>query len=173
MKDFITLAEKRYSVRTFKEQAVEQQKLDLVLRAGQVAPTAVNLQPQRILVINREEDLAKLDACTRYRFQAPLALLVCYDQTVSYKRRYDGKDSGEIDASIVTTHMMLAAADIGLGTTWVMSFDPEKIMTACQVPEHYVPVALLVMGYPADDATPSQSHEKRHAIEETVFYHSF
>ncbi|NCA99558.1 MAG: nitroreductase [Clostridia bacterium] len=173
MKNFITLAENRYSVRTFKNQPVEQDKLDLVLRAGQVAPTAVNYQPQRILVIRDEDALAKLDQCTRYRFQAPVALLVCFDRSASYKRRYDGKDSGEIDASIVTTHMMLAAAEIGLGTTWVMSFDPAKMVSAFQIPDQFEPIALLVLGYPADDAMPSKSHGQRKAIHETVFYDTY
>ena len=173
MENFNALAEVRYSVRQFKDQAVEQEKLDLILRAGQVAPTACNYQPQRILVLDREDTLAKLEICTKYRFNAPLALLVCYDKTVSYKRKQDGKDGGEIDASIVTTHMTLAAADIGLGSTWVMSFDPAKIISEYNIPENLVPVDVLVIGYPADNAKPSPLHLDIRAIEETVFYNEF
>jgi Nitroreductase len=173
MKDFITIAAERYSVRKFSEKPIEQEKLDLVLKAGQLAPTAVNYQPQRILVLNNEAVLTKLEACTPYRFHAPLALLVCYDKKVCAQRKADGKYSGDIDASIVATHMLLEATDIGLGATWVMHFDPEKITKTYDLPEQIVPVALLVMGYPAQDATPSNMHEKRAPIEQTVFYHDF
>lgn len=171
--DFITLASERYSLRKFSNRTVEKEKLDLVLKAGQLAPTAANLQPQRILVINSEKELEKLKECTTYHFNAPVALLVCYDKTVDWKRKFDGKKSGEVDASIVTTHMMLEAADIGLGTTWVMSFDPEKVREAYGVPGSFEPVALLVMGYPAGDASPSQSHKQRVVIDNTVFYNDF
>lgn len=173
MMDFISLAANRYSVRKFSSNPVEKEKLDLVLKAGQLAPTAANFQPQRILVINSESALTKLEECTPYRFHAPAAMLVFYDKTVSWQRKFDDKSSGDIDAGIVTTHMMLEAADIGLGTTWVMVFDPEKIVKAYNVPDNFVPVALLVLGYPAEDATPSKMHEQRFPIEHTVVYNDF
>lgn len=168
--DFITLAQKRYSVRKFMEKAVEQEKLDLILKAGQLAPTAANFQPQRILVLNEEAELKKLRECTQYHFNAPLALLVCYDKNVSWRRKNDGKNSGDIDASIVATHMMMEAADIGIGSTWVMYFDPQRTREVYRLPDHVEPVALLVMGYPAEDAVPSGTHGQREDIGQTVFY---
>ena len=147
--EFSDVIRKRYSVRKFEQRPVEQSALDAVLQAGLLAPTAKNLQPQRILVIRRQEDLEKLDRCTRCRFGAPCALLVCYDRDACWKReRYDGKPSGETDAAIVTTHMMLAAEALGIGTTWVMHFDPEAVRREFSVPEPCEPCALLVMGYP-------------------------
>ena len=171
--DFLTLANERYSVRKFSERTIEKEKLDLVLKAGQLAPTAANFQPQRILVINGETALAKLKECTRYHFNAPAALLVCYDKTASWQRSFDDKTSGDVDASIIATHMMLEATDIGLGSTWVMYFDPEKMKETYNIPDSFVPVALLVIGYPADDAAPSKMHEQRNAIDNTVFYNDF
>lgn len=171
--EFIALAKERYSVRKFSEKAIEKEKLDLVLKAGQLAPTAVNFQPQRILVINSESALAKLKECTPYHFNAPAALLVCYDKTVSWERKYDNKNSGEVDASIVATHMMLEAAEIGLGSTWVMNFDPEKMRETYHIPNNFESVVLLVMGYPADDAVPNKAHEQRNKIDSTVFYNDF
>ncbi len=171
--DFLTLAKERYSVRKFSPKSIEKAKLDLVLKAGQLAPTACNLQPQRILVINSETALSKLDQCTPWRFGAPAALLVCYDKTVCWHRRFDDKASGEIDASIVTTQMMMEAANIGLTTTWVMMFDPEKIAKTFNLPDNFIPVALLVIGYAADDVVPNQLHEQRLAIDNTVFYNDF
>ena len=106
--DFLTLAEKRYSVRKFTRQAINQDTLDQILRAGYLAPTACNRQPQRILIINQEESLEKLRRCTKCHFDAPAALLVCYAKDECWQRSYDGKASGDIDASIVAvsyTHL--------------------------------------------------------------------
>jgi Nitroreductase len=86
--DFVTLANERYAVRKFSSEPIEKEKLDLVLKAGQLAPTACNYQPQRILVIDNETTREKLDACTPCRFNAPTALLVCYDKTVSWQRTF-------------------------------------------------------------------------------------
>ena len=172
--EFSDVIRKRYSVRKFEQRPVEQSALDAVLQAGLLAPTAKNLQPQRILVIRRQEDLEKLDRCTRCRFGAPCALLVCYDRDACWKReRYDGKPSGETDAAIVTTHMMLAAEALGIGTTWVMHFDPEAVRREFSVPEPCEHCALLVMGYPAPDAQPSAMHFQTLPEERLVFFDRF
>lgn len=171
--NFNDLATRRYSVRKFSAQEVEKEKLEYVLRAGQLAPTAVNFQPQRILVITDRQARAQLRECTSYHFNAPVSFLVCSKTDEAWVRPYDKKNSGEIDCSIVATHMMLAAADIGLGTTWVMYFDPVRVREAFAIPASLEPVALLVMGYPAEDAVPSPKHLQRHSLEETVFYNTF
>ena len=170
---FINLAEERYSLRKFSDQPIEKERLDLILKAGQLAPTACNYQPQRILVIESEAALTKLKLCTPYHFNAPMALLICYDKDVSWKRSYDGKDSGDIDASIVCTHMMLQATDLGLGSTWVGHFDPALIRKELSLPDNIVPVALLPLGYPAKDATQNPLHSQRKSIKETVIYNEF
>ena len=167
--DFTTLSAARYSVRKFKNTSVRTEDLDLVLEAARNAPTAGNRQPQRILVITAEEDLRKIDLCTKCRFGAPVVLLVCSDPAVSWTRPFDGEKSDWVDASIVTTQMMLQAADIGLGTTWVMYFDPAKLKSEFSLPEKLVPVALLVMGYPADDAAPSEKHSQRNPADTMIF----
>lgn len=171
--DFLELAQNRYSVRNFSDAKIEPEKLNLILEAGRAAPTAVNYQPQRILVLNREEDLSKLSLCTPYQFHQTLALLVCYDKSASWKRSFDGKDSGEIDASIVATHMMLEAADLGIGSTWVGHFDPDGIRRTFDIPSNIVPVALLLLGYPGSEAAPHPYHNKRLDLSQTVFYASF
>ncbi len=170
---FQHLASSRFSVRQFAARPVEKDKLALILEAGRVAPTACNFQPQRILVLDNPETLAKLKVCTPYHFDAPLALLVCYDKSVSWKRKYDGDDAGTVDASIVTTQMMLQAFELGIGSTWVGSFDPRKIHDEFQLPDNYVPVALLPLGYPADDVKPSPQHFKREPMEKTVCFNEF
>lgn len=171
--DFLTLARERYSVRSFKADAVGDEVIKKILTAGQLAPTACNRQPQRILVINSAEGLEKLRKCTECHFNAPMAMLVCYDRDDSWKRSYDGKDSGDIDASIVTTHMMLEAAALGVGTTWVMYFIPEAVREEFSLPDSYEPVALLVMGYPSDEAKPYAGHTAKKSLEDTVSFNKF
>ena len=166
--DFISLVEERYSVRKFSNRPVEQEKLDLILRAGQLAPTACNLQPQRIYVIRSEEALEKLQRCKTSHFGETLALLVCCDTEACWKRDYDGKPSGDIDASIVLTQMMLAAWEQGIGSTWVMHFIPEAVREEFGLPNREEPVGLLVMGYPAEDAVPSAMHFRRASLETNV-----
>lgn len=171
--DFLELAKKRYSVRQFSDRKVEKEKLNLILEAARLAPTACNFQPQRLLVIESEESLNKLKDCTPYHFNTPLTILVCYDNKVSWKRKYDNAESGEVDASIVTTQMMLEITNLGLGSTWVGSFDPEKIKLAFNLPKNFIPVSLLPIGYESEDSEPNPNHEKRFDKEKIVFYNSF
>lgn len=171
--EFIELVKKRYSVRKFLEKKVEEDKIALLAESGRLAPTAANLQPQRILVIDSAEGLETVKQCTPYHFNAPLVFLVCYDTTASWKRKFDGKDMGEVDASIITTHIMLAAESIGLGATWVAYFDPEVVKEKLALPEGVEPVAFLPVGYPAADSKPSQNHFSRFETDRTVFRNSF
>ncbi len=171
--ELLELLKKRFSVRKFENKKVEKEKLDLILEAGRVAPTACNFQPQRILVLENEDALEKLKKCTPYHFHAPLALVICYDKSVSWKRSDDSYDMGEVDASIVTTQMMLEVESIGLGTTWVGSFDINKLKTEFNIPENIVPVAILPIGYPRADVAPNPLHNERYDINHTVFYNKF
>ncbi len=140
----------------------------MILDAAQAAPTAHNNQPQRIYCLTSPEALQTLDKCTECHFGAPLAFIVCAEKSEAWVRPYDGKDSVDVDASIVTTHMMLAAADAGLGTCWVMFFIPEAVKTEFALPETLEPVAVLMAGYPAEGAHPSRLHASRKPLEETV-----
>lgn len=166
--DFKTLSAERYSLRKFSQQPVEREKLALVLEAGRNAPTAHNLQPQRILVLESAEALEKADGCTGAHFHPPVMLVVSYDPQAAWKREDDGKNHGEIDAAIATTQMMLQAAELGLGTTYVGMFDPEKLRAAFPELADLTPIALLPLGYPAENARPSRLHTERKPLEELV-----
>jgi nitroreductase len=159
--DFNELTARRYSVRKFKDLPVEQEKIDLLLEAARLAPTAADRQPQRIMLFTGPEALKKVDRCTRCRFGAPGVFLICYDRTQCWVRPFDGQDSGFVDASIVTTLMMYQAVNLGLGTTWVMHFDPAAVVKECDLSESLVPAAMLIFGYPAEDATPADRHYVR------------
>ncbi|MDR2517671.1 MAG: nitroreductase family protein [Spirochaetaceae bacterium] len=170
---FKELAVKRYSVRKFKTDPVEKEKLDLVLEAIRSAPTAANQQPQRVLVVTSEEGLRKMDAVTPCRFGAPAVLLMCFDKSKAWVRPTDKADSGLVDASIAATQAMLQAADIGLGTTWVMFFDTAKAREEFNLGANLVPVAVLPLGYPADDALPAAFHTQRQPLENIAAFEHF
>lgn len=171
--DFLELAAKRYSVRKFTGERVKQDDIDRILKAGWLAPTACNLQPQRILVINSDEALEKLRRCNVCHFNAPTAMLICSDRDACWVRKYDRKKSYDIDAAIVTTHMMLEAENIGVGTTWVMHFIPEAVKKEFDLPDSYEPTAMLMMGYPAPDAEPYPGHFEFKDEKELVFYNKY
>ncbi len=168
--NFLELAENRYSVRKYDSRPIEQEKLDRILRAGQVAPTAANAQPQRILLLKSEEALSRVRAVTHFHFGAPMVLLICYDRRASWKAR-DGHDSGPVDTAIVVTQMMLEAFDEGIGSCWVRGFDKYAVSQIFDLPEHLEPVAMLPIGYPAEGSHPwPGAHDNRLPIEDTVTY---
>lgn len=171
--EFTELITERYSVRNFKNEHLKKEDVDKILDAGHKAPTGCNNQPQRILVINNDESVNRLKDCTKCHFNAPTAMLVCYNREESWVRPYDNAMSAPVDASIVATHMMLAAHDIGVGCCWVMHFDPSAMRKTFNIPENIDPVALLVMGYAADDSVPKDMHSKFRQLEEVVFYDKF
>ena len=144
--DFLSLAKKRYACRKYAPAKVEQEKLDIILEAGRVAPTGANRQPQRLIVVRSQEGMERLARCTR-DFGAPCAVIVCADTGEAWTRKYDGKAIGDIDASIVTDHMMLAAASLGLDTLWICMFKPEAVREEFRLPEHVEPVNILLIGY--------------------------
>jgi len=195
--DFIDISKMRVTVRKYSDKKVDPKKLEKILEAGRWAPTAVNYQPQRILVLDTPENLVKVKEfstfdydkkyaeiaheCVNetkdkniYYYGAPLVLFVCYDKTVCWQHPQTGKRSGETDANIVTTHMMLEAASLGLGTVWISYFDTEKARKLLNVPDDLVPVCMLAIGYPADDFRPNPTMSgKRMPLNKTVFYNKY
>lgn len=166
--DFWELAQTRYSVRNYSDRPVEDEKLQKILEAGRLAPTAVNYQPQKIFVLKSEEAMQKLRGATRMAYNAPMAMLVCYDQNISWKahRFGDDFDGGPMDADIVTTMMMLQATELGLGTLWVRGYCTRDILRAFPMPENIVPVCILLLGYAAEMNPDNRTSRK--ALEETV-----
>ncbi len=165
---FNELAAKRFSVRKFSDKPIEQEKIDLILKAGQLAPTAKNLQPQRIYLVQSKEGMQKLSTCTPCTFGAPVALLICYDKNDSWKRSFDDKDHGDIDASVVCAHMMFQAQELGLGSTWVCYYDPAAVVREFDLPENIIPSSIMPLGYPADGVAPAPQHAQRKPLSETV-----
>ena len=166
---FFELAKARYSVRSFKDTPIEEEKLDLILEAGRIAPTACNNQPQKIYVAKSEDSKQKLASVCRYTFDAPVILVVCYDRTRDWKNKLmPGYTSGETDASIVCTHMMLQAADLGIGSCWVGYFNAQAVAEALDLPENITVSALLPIGYAAENAQPAPLHAQYRDFADTV-----
>ena len=171
--EFEQLIRARYSVRSFRQEHLPEAVIDRILRAGHMAPTGCNYQPQRILVLNTDECMEKLRRCTKCHFSAPSAMLVCHNTAESWVRKYDGALSSPVDAAIVATHIMLAAHNLGVGVCWVMHFDPAAMRETFRIPESVEPAALLVMGYPAEDAKPLDLHFQTRPLEDVVAYETF
>lgn len=168
MNDFLELAKIRYSVRKFKNTPIEDEKLDLILQAGQCAPTAGNFQPQKIYIIKSEEAKDVIKEFTPCLFGAPIALLVCYDKNISWKCPLDNYDSGQDEAAIVTTQMMLEAESLGIGTLWARGFDGNLMHKKLGLPENEVISVMLTLGYPDDDSKPDMMHMTRKSLNQTV-----
>ena len=165
---FINLARQRYAVREYAPTPVEQTKLDSILEAGRLAPTARNVQPQHIYVLQSPEAIAKINELTRCAYGAPVVFLVCYDTDSVWTK--DGSNSGDMDCSIVGTHMMMEATELGLGTCWVKWFNPAEVATAFELPANHRPSFLMPCGYAAETSKPSDHHFSRKPLSETVTY---
>lgn len=168
---FIELAKQRFSVRKFSENAVSKETLANILEAGNLAPTAKNLQPQRIRILQSKEDFEKLDKLTPCRFGAPIVLAFSYDKDEEWKNPLEnGVHSGIEDVSIVATHIMLQATDIGLATLWVNYFPNTEFEKAFDIPANERMVLLMPLGYAAPDAAPSTNHTKKKPLDATVLW---
>ena len=168
--DFIEIAKKRYSVRSYKDKKVEEEKLQKILEAAHVAPTAANLQPVRLIVVQSREGLGKIGKGANL-YGAPLAIIVCADHSKAWVRPYDKKQTGDIDASILTDHMMLQATELGLGSVWICYFKPDVIRKEFGLPDHLEPVNILAVGYSDEEAADPERHSQtRIPVDELVSY---
>lgn len=171
MNNFLELAKKRYSVRSYLDRPVEEEKLNYILECGRVAPSAANYQPWHIIVA-RDAELRNELAATYNRDwfrQAPILLVICGDHATGWKRS-DGKDHTDIDVAIIVDHMTLAAAEQGLGTCWICNFDAKACARILNLPPVLEPVAYLPIGYPAREPEDQARHLTRKSLEEIVTF---
>ena len=167
--EFDKVIRERYSCRKFSDKEVTKDVIEKILEAGRIAPTAKNIQPVKIYVISSKEGLAKIDKASPCRYNAPVVLLVCADKDKAYTKR-DGIQLYMMDASIVTTHMMLEATNIGVDNIWIELFDGEIIRNEFNIPSNLEPVCMLPIGYKEDDCTPGPLHSQRKELNEIVVY---
>lgn len=168
--DFNELAAKRYSCKKYGPKQLAPEQLDKILEAGRLAPTAKNLQPEHIYVIQSAEGLAKVDELTPCRYGAPTVLMVAFNTKNVFTYPGGERDSGVEDASIVATHLCLAATAVGVDSCWINFFDPAKAHEAFDLPEDEDVLMFLDLGFAAEGAGPLGNHGKRKALDETVTY---
>ena len=168
--EFSEVIKNRYSCKKFTARQVEPTHLNAILEAGRMAPTAKNLQEQRIYVVQSEAGLAKIDKVTPCRYGAPTVIEVAFDAGNVFTYPGGKRNSGVEDASIVATHMMLAAADEGVDSCWINFFNPEDMARELGLPENEEVLMMLDLGYAAPDAAPLPTHNKRKELSETVSY---
>lgn len=168
--EFKAVVQNRYSCKKYSDRPVEAEKLNAILEAGRLAPTAKNLQEQHVYVLQSAEALAKVDAITPCRYGAPTVLVVAFDKNNVFTYPGGKRDSGVEDATIVATHMILAAADEGVDSCWVNFLDPEKLAQALNLPENEEVPMVMDLGYAAEGAGPLANHSSRKPLSETVSY---
>ena len=168
--EFAKVIAERYSCKKFGERKVEAEKLTAILEAGRLAPTAKNFQEQRIYVIQSAEGLAKIDKVTPCRYGAPTCVVVAFDRNNVFTYPGEKRDSGVEDATIVATHLLLAAANEGVDSCWINFFDPDKLAKELELPENEEILMILDLGYAAEGAGPLANHALRKPLTETVSY---
>ena len=166
--EFKEVVKNRYSCKKYSNKPVGEEKIRAILEAGRLAPTAKNLQEQHIYVLQSPEALAKVDAVTPCRYGAPAVLVVAFDKENVFTYPGGKRDSGAEDATIVATHMILAAANEGVDSCWVNNFDPDRLAAELSLPENEALLMLMDLGYAAEGAGPLPNHGKRKELTETV-----
>ncbi|QNM11533.1 MULTISPECIES: nitroreductase family protein [Bacillota] len=168
--EFQEVVKKRYACKSFDGTLVDQKQLDIILEAGRLAPTAKNLQEQRIYVVQSQEGLNKIDKVTPCRYGAATVIIVAFDKHHVFTYPGEKRDSGIEDATIVATHMMLAAHSVGVDSCWVNFFDPEIVAKEFALPDNEEVLMILDLGYASEGTKPLANHELRKALSETVTY---
>ena len=149
--EFLELVKKRYSVRVYKSMPIEYDKLQKVLEAARLAPTADNRQPFQLIIIQtqgREEELLRIYNKPWF-VEAPILICACGIPSESWVRQ-DGKNYCDVDVTIAMDHLILAATELGLGTCWVGAFNPKDAYKVLKLPDGLEPIAFTPLGYPND-----------------------
>lgn len=169
--DFFELARSRYSVRRFTDEPVRQEHLDRILEVANEAPTGCNKQPHRIFIAQSEDSINKLNELSRCIFGAKTVFIFALNENEDWKNPLEkGIRAGFQDVSIVATHVMLAAWELGIGTCWVNYFPNSKLDETMGLPEGVKSVLIMPMGYPSEDSEPIPMHYDCKEIKETVRY---
>ncbi len=168
--EFSEVVKNRYSCKKFSNKQVKKEVLDSILEAGRLAPTAKNLQEQRVYVIQSADGLEKIDKLTPCRYGAPTVLAVAFNKNNVFTYPGGKRDSGLEDATIVATSMMLAATNEGVDSCWLNYFDPELAAKELNLPENEEVLMLLDLGYAAEGSKPLPNHFSRKELKETVVY---
>lgn len=168
--EFEELIRARYSVREYKPDPVEDEKLARVLEAARLAPTAANRQPFQLIVVHtqgKQDELRRIYG-REWFSQAPIVICACGVPRLGWVRE-DQRRYLDVDVAIAMDHLILAAANLGLGTCWIAAFNAKAAREILQLPGEVEPLIFTPLGYPADQPGPKE----RKPIEDLVRYESW
>lgn len=169
--EFLELAKKRFSQRCFTEKPLEKEKLEKILEAGRAAPSAKDAQAWHVYVVQKKENLDKIDGMTICRYNAPVVLIFTYDKDTEWNNPADCEaHSGIQDVSIAAVHMMLQATELGVDSIWINRFPNSELDKVFGFPPNEKSVLFMPLGYGEEDAGPSVRHNARKTLEELVTY---
>lgn len=169
--EFLEVVKNRFSCKGFdSSKSVSAEKIEAILQAGRLAPTAKNLQEQKIYVIQSKEMIEKIDEATPCRYGAPVVLCVAFNKNNVFTYPGNKRDSGIEDAAIVATHLILAAENEGVNSCWLNFFDPEIVAEKLGLPDEEEVLMLMDLGYAAEGSGPLPNHNSRKPLSETVKY---
>lgn len=153
--NFKELCQARYSCRSYQDKPIEAEKLEYIKECVRLAPSAVNRQPWKFILVTAPEQLAIVKASYNREWiqQAPAIVICLQNREECWTRRYDNKNHADIDIAIATEHLCLAATEQGLGSCWVCNFDIDQLRSTFSLPEGFEPAVLVPLGYAADGAT--------------------
>lgn len=166
--DFTTLCKDRYSVRAYSDKPIEEEKLNKILQTALSAPTAKNNRPVRFIVCKSQEALAKAASCSPCTFNAPAVIIVCTDTDVCWNATDGSRTSADIDATLVGSQLMLSATENGLGTCFVLLFDPQKTKEVFELPNNIKPIFYMPIGYKTETAEPNPRHFQRDNLKDVT-----
>ena len=168
--EYSELVGKRYSCKKYSDKVLSKEDLNSILTAGRLAPTAKNLQEYHVYVIQSDEGLKKVDSLTPCRYGAPTVLMVTFDQKNTFTYPASKRDSGVEDATIVATHLMLAATNAGVDNCWINNFNPEKAEEIFNLAENERVLMFLDLGFAPEGVGPLENHFKRMELAEKVSF---
>lgn len=162
--DYMRLAEERFSCRAYSEKEPTAEQLSMLVEAARIAPSACNRQPWRLCVIEPSDREGRDIVVSAYDREwirtAPAFIVVCGMATEAWVRPYDGHNHLDVDLSIATQQICLAATAMGLGTCWICNFDPASLSVGLNLPKGVVPMAIIPVGYPAEGLEPKAKVRK-------------
>ncbi len=157
---------KRYSCRAYQQKSIEPEKLDSILEAARLAPSARNMQDWRFVVVTESETKRQVAETTnRPDVFAKAGAIIAACSNSDYVMQC-GQAIGPIDVSIALEHICLQATELGLGTCWIGSFDPEKVRQILSIPADIEVIELMAVGYPAD----TKPEPKREPMDKIVSF---
>lgn len=151
--DFFEVIKNRRSIRKYQERSVEKEKLERILQAARLAPSAMNRQPYQLFIITNKEILSKINSACNQDWKAPMMMVMVSNPKEAWVRE-DGEEYWKADAAIALHQVSLAAYAEGLGTCWVAAFKEQEVKEILGIDSVSRIAFLSPLGYPLENKGP-------------------